>query len=123
METEIQKLNNQVQDLTDKINYLNDLYFRTFNIDKTLFQNPVYINGGIKFKDPTTISTGSTTGMKIGNATTEKLGFYNKTPVVQAGAISAPNTQGGTYSQSDVQSIVTAVNSIRTALTNLGLTA
>jgi len=33
--------------------------------------------------DGTTINTGATTGTKIGTATTQKLGFYNATPIVQ----------------------------------------
>ena len=52
-----------------------------------------------------------------------KIGFYTATPVIRASSISAPNTQGGTYNQTDVQSIVTAVNSIRTALANIGITS
>ena len=35
--------------------------------------------------DPADIALGTTTGTKIGTATTQKLGFYNTTPVVQPG--------------------------------------
>lgn len=34
----------------------------------------------------------STTGLKIGTATTQKLGFYNTTPVVQGAALTAQLT-------------------------------
>jgi hypothetical protein len=51
------------------------------------------------------------------------LGFFSVTPVVQAGAITAPNTQGAVYNQADANTIVTAVNSLRTALKNVGITA
>lgn len=55
---------------------------------------------------------GTTTGTKIGTSTSQKLGFYNATPVVQQAytAISDPPTQ-------------TEVTAIRDALINLGLMA
>lgn len=46
-----------------------------------------------------------------------KIGFYNKTPIAQPTAISAP--AGGVTIDSEAR---TAINSIRTTLTNLGLT-
>lgn len=46
-----------------------------------------------------------------------KIGFYNKTPIAQPTAISAP--AGGATIDSEAR---TAINSIRTTLTNLGLT-
>ena len=52
-----------------------------------------------------------------------KIGFYGATPVTRAAAISAPPTQGTTYNQSDVNLIVNAVNSIRSVLTNIGITS
>ena len=51
-----------------------------------------------------------------------RLGLYGVTPVIRASAITAPATQSGAYVQADVQSIVTAVNAIRVALTNVGIT-
>jgi hypothetical protein len=36
-----------------------------------------------KIPDAVDIETGTTTGTKIGTATTQKLGFWDKTPVVQ----------------------------------------
>lgn len=46
-----------------------------------------------------------------------KIGFYNKTPISQPAAITAPS--GGATIDSEAR---TAINSIRTTLTNLGLT-
>ncbi len=46
-----------------------------------------------------------------------KIGFYNKTPIAQPTAIAAP--AGGATIDSEAR---TAINSIRTTLTNLGLT-
>jgi hypothetical protein len=52
-----------------------------------------------------------------------KFGVNGKTPIVKAAAITAPTAAGGTYVQAQVTSVVTAVNAIRTALTNVGITA
>ena len=65
--------------------------------------------------DGVNLELGSSDGTKIGTATTQKLGFFNKTPIVQVSAISSPNAE--------VNSLKTAVDLIITALKNLGLTA
>jgi hypothetical protein len=43
--------------------------------------------GGLTVTDANDIALGTTTGTKIGTATTQKLGFYNATPVVQPAAV------------------------------------
>lgn len=43
------------------------------------------------YTDAINIAVGSTTGTKIGTATTQKLGFWNKTPVVQPAAYTPTN--------------------------------
>lgn len=77
----------------------------------------------IQMFDGRNIQLGKTTGTMIGTETTQKLGFFAKTPIVQPGAISAPSSPGASYSQGVAQSFETAINSIRTTLQNLGLTA
>lgn len=52
-----------------------------------------------------------------------KIAFFGKQAINQAAAIAAPTTPGGAYSQSEAQSAVNAINSLRTAVKNLGLTA
>ena len=75
----------------------------------------------IQILDNRHIQVGRTRGTIIGTATDQKIGFYGKSDadgflgVVQAGAISSPSA--------DVNSLKTAVDAIRTALTNLGITA
>jgi len=69
----------------------------------------------IQMLDGKNIQVGLTTGTKIGTAITQKLSVYGVTPVVQAGAISSPSA--------DVASLKTAVDAIRTALINFGITA
>ena len=78
------------------------------------------INLRTEYKSPILLSDidiilSATTGTKIGTATTQKLGFYNKAPIVQPTAIASP--------ANNVDALKTAVDAIRTALTNLGLTA
>ena len=53
-------------------------------------------------------------GAQIGQSATEKIGMYGAVPVVQAAAIAAPT---------DLATSIVAINAIRVALTNLGLTA
>ena len=80
--------------------------------DRYVFQKHLQIFDGRN------IQLGRSTGTSIGTATTQKLSVYGETPVVQAGAISAPS--GGLTVDSEAR---TAINSIRTALTNFGITA
>lgn len=77
----------------------------------------------IQILDGRNVQTGRTTGTKIGIATNNLLGFYGVTPVDQPATISDAATQGGTYNQTDVQSIATAVNTIIDRLQELGLIA
>lgn len=63
--------------------------------------------------DAGNIILATTTGTQIGTATTQKLGFYGTTPAVQ---------QTGAVAATDAATAVTAVNALRTALNNLGLT-
>ena len=66
------------------------------------------------FNDGATLSFGTSTGIQIGTGTTQKIGFWNATPVVRptlaAAATDAATTQ-------------TLANSLRTALINMGLGA
>ena len=77
----------------------------------------------IQILDGRNIILGKGTGTRFGTETSQRIGFWNMTPITQPTAISAPNAPGGIYSQSEAQSMETAVNAIRTRLTNLGLTA
>lgn len=61
-------------------------------------------NGGITMGDAKNIVLNATTGTKIGTATTQKLGFYNVTPVVQPAASTDATgfvAGSGTASKSD----------------------
>lgn len=57
---------------------------------------------GLDITDAKDISLGTTTGTKIGTSTTQKLGFWNKTPVVQQTTNSyTSNSQSSAYSGID----------------------
>ena len=70
-------------------------------------------------------------GAHFGGAATDKIGFYGQSPVVQAATIASVTTTGATSTTNaygyttaaQADAIVTAVNSVVTALKNLGLIA
>lgn len=64
--------------------------------------------------DGVNIAVGTTTGLKIGTATSQKVGFFNATPVVQQTLAAAASDAGTTQ---------TLANSLRSALIALGLGA
>lgn len=70
--------------------------------------------GVVEVVDAVNISTGTTTGTKIGTATTQKLGFFNKTPVVQPAAVA---------NATDAASVITQLNALLARLRDLGLIA
>jgi len=92
--------------------------------------------GGITMTDEKNIVLDTTTGSKIGTAVTQKLGFFNATPIVQpSGAAQAAvtsqslsDTANATYKVDDITKIQTELNDVtalanemRSVLVNLGL--
>jgi hypothetical protein len=89
--------------------------------------------------DAGNVALGTTTGTKIGTGTTQKLGFYNATPVVQRTDMGAltDSTGGGVdgtlvdvgilFNQSNINNnfadCAAKISAIRTALRDLGLMA
>ncbi len=92
-------------------------------VTRFMLQDRYYAEKNLQFADGRNIVLGGTTGTKIGTATTGKLSFFNATPVVRQATINAPTSNGGTYNQSDVNSIVTAVNNVISTLRTYGLIA
>ena len=75
------------------------------------------------------LSDGRGDGVVV-NRSGESIGFYGVTPVAQAGTFAAVSTTASTSSSpvgyattTQADAIVTAVNSMRTALRNLGIVA
>ena len=92
--------------------------------------NKLQVNGSVGLAEAGNIVVGTTTGTKIGTATTQKLGFWNATPIVQPASASqaAVATTGATnvtpfgYTTSaQANAIVTLVNEIRAVLVAEGL--
>ena len=95
-----------------RITQLEDRLNKLEKSNRFVFEKDIEMSNGRNFQFSTS------TGTKIGTGTTQKIGFFNKTPVVQQSAISSPS--GGATVDSQSRS---AIDSIRTALINLGLTA
>jgi hypothetical protein len=83
--------------------------------------SPLNLNGGALTVGSETIAdggnvvVGSSTGTKIGTATSQKIGFFNATPVVQQTMGSA--TAGGSYTATEQAMLQAVYNAVR----NLGL--
>jgi hypothetical protein len=85
-------------------------------------------NDTVTLADAINIAVGTTTGTKIGTATSQKIGFYNKTPVVQRTGIADvdSSTVDNTYGQQEndvITSLRTKVNAILQVLEDMGITA
>lgn len=78
----------------------------------------ITLNKNIAVKDKVSLVLPTTTGMKIGTAPTQKLGFYGATPVVRQTAPSSPS--GGVVIDSTARA---AIDDLRTGVINLGLFA
>lgn len=112
MPEEIEKLKEVLRQSDKRIGLLENLVFDLMRTNKYRFSK------SIQMQDGRNIEFNTGTGTRIGTATGQKIGFFNVTPIVQVSAISAPS--GGATVDAEAR---TAINSIRTALTNLGLTA
>ncbi len=82
--------------------------------------------------DGRNVQVGRTTGTKIGTETTQKIGFHGKTPTVQGSAVASPSTStvsdaGDTTNNATINAnftnIKTAIDDLRTRLSDKGLTA
>jgi hypothetical protein len=71
-------------------------------------------NRAITVSDGGNVVLGTTTGTKIGTATTQKLGFYNATPVVQPAAVA---------DATDAATVIAQLNDLLAKLRTLGLIA
>ncbi len=103
---------NEIEILQNRIKKLEDIVFELVKSDRYIYKKTVQILDGRN------IQFGLTTGTEIGTASTEKLAFHGKTPVVQASAISARS--GGLMIDGEAR---TAIGTIITVLSNKGITA
>ena len=96
---------------------------------KAVFKGKVDALDDITMKEGKNIIAGTTTGTKIGTAITQKIAFYNSTPIVQrANAVQAAAPAGGAGAAEGAydtaahrDAAIALLNEIRTVLVNLGL--
>lgn len=124
LQDQVKKLEEQNRQLSETVNTMADLFYRFVQIDKYYLDNDVEITGSLTMnksfvlKDGVNVQAGTTTGTQIGTATTQKLAFYGKTPVIQQSAITSPS--GGATIDSESRTAITAMLAVFVAL---GLTA
>ena len=110
-------LRNKKITFTEFKEYLNLYYPNTspggFTGNVTLNGN-VTISGLVSLPDSSNVQLGTGAGTKIGTATTQKIGFYNATPVVQPTAIA---------DATDAPSVITQLNLLLGHMRTLGLIA
>ena len=110
-------LRNKKITFTEFKEYLNLYYPNTspggFTGNVTLNGN-VTISGLVSLPDSSDVQLGTGAGTKIGTATTQKIGFYNATPVVQPTAIA---------DATDAPSVITQLNLLLGHMRTLGLIA
>lgn len=97
----------ELERMKQELAQLRDLFFKGDFPDKKVFYKKLVAEGGLDLTG-TPISLGQTGGA---------VGLYGVTPVARAGAITAPS--GGATVDSEAR---TAINSIRTAIKNFGIT-
>jgi hypothetical protein len=110
-------LRNKKITFTEFKEYLNLYYPNTspngFTGNITLNGN-VTISGLVSLPNSSNIQLGTGAGTKIGTATTQKIGFYNATPVVQPTAVA---------DSTDAPSVITQLNLLLGHMRTLGLIA
>ena len=109
-------------DTAEKLDKFLDVYYRTNFVDRMVIIKDLELKARLILGAGSSLDLSGTSQLKLGNAATT-IGLYGATPVAKAGAIATPNPQTGAYVQADVQSLKTAIDAIRTALTNIGITA
>lgn len=115
MKTDPENLANVVAQLNARVQLLEQAHKKFEDSSQYTFQKDIQILDGRK------IRLGGNQGTKIG-VSTSKIGLYGVTPVVKANSIAQATTAGATYNQTTAQTWVDAINNIRIALTNIGIT-
>ena len=67
----------------------------------------ITLGGGLTLPDAADIVVNATTGTKIGTATTQKIGFYNATPVVQGASVA--DASGGAVIDVEARAAINAL--------------
>jgi len=102
----------EITQLQDRVQKLESIISNLAYSDRYISQRT------FEFLDSKNMIFGHQVGTKIGTEASQKIAFYGKTPVIQASSISQPS--GGLTVDSPAR---TAINSILTALSNIGIIA
>jgi hypothetical protein len=101
--------------------------FQVLNDGATTLNGTLAQNGTVTMSDGSNIAVGSTNGTKIGTATTQKIGFYNATPIARPDTAVAEaafvENAGGTAVNVDSTFGGYTLQQVVQALQNLGLLA
>jgi hypothetical protein len=120
----LQDVANQLKQVNNRLETFLDVYYRTNFPDKIIFEKDVEINSNFTFAtsitllDSQNLILGTSVGTKIGTSSTQKLGFFGATPVVQQASIANPS--GGVTVDAEAR---TAIISVLSVLDSLGFTA
>ncbi len=99
----------------------------TLKTDDALTVTGTLTTGDVIVGDAKNIAVNTTTGTKIGTSTSQKLGFYNSTPIVQPGNLTLTNYSAGSRSLDrssySMDQLADFVAQMYTNLKNLGLIA
>jgi len=109
---------NKILELERKLDRVLALYEKENWVDRMV----LYRSLQLKDRNQLTVLDTGVDGIKVG-ATSGKVGFYNVTPVVKAGAVTSPSGGGSGSTDAIDISARTAIGQIKTALTNIGITA
>lgn len=101
--------------VNNSANVTNKIGFRD-NFVSTIEAQKYKVNTDITMASGANVILNATTGTKIGTGTTQKLGFYNATPVVQPAANA--DTSGATLANLEIE-----VNQLKALLRSIGLMA
>jgi len=121
MENEFEQLQRENEELKEQVELLNLRNAQLEKSDRYTFEKKLQLLDG---RD---IQLGRNTGTKLGTSPSEKLGLYNKTPVVQGSAIADASVSSVSGSgddgtiNSNFSEIETKVNSLIARLEDLGV--
>lgn len=103
-----------LMDVSAKLDKFLSEYNRNNNPTSQIFTKNCQFVGGLDLSQTQTLRLGAAGG---------SIGLYGETPTTQYAAIAAPSAPSAGYVQAEAQSAVTAINSIRTALQQIGIIA
>lgn len=109
---------NKILEIERKLDRILVLYEKENWVDRMV----LYRSLQLKDRNQLTVLDSGVDGIKVG-AASGKVGFYNVTPVVKAGAVTSPSGGGGSSSDAVDISARTAIGQIKTALSNIGITS